>query len=68
MLIKRFYSICKNTFPEMENLIAVCQMTSTASKDKNFQTCKKLITDAHKCGAKVCMDYCIRCVFQHDSI
>lgn len=38
----------------MENLIAVCQVTSTANKEKNFQMCKTLITNAHKCGAKVC--------------
>lgn len=54
MLGRRFYSIFKNTFSDMDNLIAVCQVTSTANKEKNFQICKALITNAHKCGAKVC--------------
>jgi len=40
----------------MDNLIAVCQITSTANKEKNYQMCKTLITNAHKCGAKVSMD------------
>jgi len=40
----------------MDNLIAVCQITSTANKEKNFQACKTLITNAHKCGAKVSVD------------
>lgn len=53
MLVKRVYSIFKNTFADMDNLIAVCQMTSTANKETNFQACKTLITNAHKCGAKV---------------
>lgn len=58
MLVKRLYSIFKNTFSDMDNLVAVCQMTSTANKETNFQTCKTLITNAHKCGAKVCrLDY-----------
>jgi len=43
----------------MDNLIAVCQITSTANKEKNFQACKALITNAHKCGAKVSIDSCI---------
>lgn len=55
MLIRRFYSIYKNTFADMDNLIAVVQMTSTANKEINFQKCKTLITNAHKCGAKVCI-------------
>lgn len=53
MLIRRLYSIFKNSFAEMDNLIAVCQVTSTANKEQNFQICKSLITNAHKCGAKV---------------
>jgi hypothetical protein len=56
MLIKRLYSVFKNTFSDMDNLIAVCQITSTANKEKNYQMCKTLITNAHKCGAKVSMD------------
>lgn len=56
MLIKRLYSVFRNTFSDMDNLIAVCQITATANKEKNFQTCKTLITNAHKCGAKVCTD------------
>ncbi|XP_060844615.1 deaminated glutathione amidase isoform X2 [Rhopalosiphum padi] len=53
MLIKRLYSVFKNTFSDMDNLIAVCQITSTANKEKNYQMCKTLITNAHKCGAKM---------------
>ncbi|XP_027849946.2 deaminated glutathione amidase [Aphis gossypii] len=53
MLIKRLYSVFKNTFSDMDNLIAVCQITSTANKEKNYQMCKALITNAHKCGAKM---------------
>lgn len=45
----------------MDNLIAVCQLTSTANKDKNFQACKTLITNAHKCGAKVSVDSMTSC-------
>lgn len=40
----------------MDNLIAVCQVTSTANKEQNFQACKTLITNAQKCGAKVCLE------------
>lgn len=45
----------------MDNLIAVCQITSTANKEKNYQMCKALITNAHKCGAKVSMDSMMSC-------
>lgn len=62
MLIKRLYSIFKNTFSDMDNLIAVCQITSTGNKEKNFQACKALITNAQKCGAKVSMDSMTSCL------
>ncbi|XP_025203414.1 deaminated glutathione amidase [Melanaphis sacchari] len=53
MLIKRLYSVFKNSFSDMDNLIAVCQITSSSNKEKNYQMCKALITNAHKCGAKM---------------
>lgn len=37
----------------MDNLIAVCQITSTNNKEKNLQVCRALITNAQKCGAKM---------------
>lgn len=55
MFIKRFYSVFKNSFADMDNLIAVCQLTSTANKELNYQMCKTLIMNAQKCGAKVCI-------------
>lgn len=33
--------------------IAVCQLTCTEDKDKNFNICKSLIIDAKNQGAKV---------------
>lgn len=54
MFIKRFYSVFKNSFGDMDNLIAVCQLTSTAAKKVNYHMCKTLIINAQKSGAKVC--------------
>ncbi|VVC41049.1 Hypothetical protein CINCED_3A009336 [Cinara cedri] len=53
MSIRRFCSIYKNVLADMDNLIAVCQVSSTANKETNFQMCKSLITNAHKCGAQM---------------
>lgn len=35
------------------NLVAVCQVTSTADKAANFETCSQLVHKAHERGAKV---------------
>lgn len=53
--LRRLYSVFKNSFSDMNNLIAVCQLTSTSDKENNFKMCKTLIMNAHTCGAKVCI-------------
>ena len=38
---------------DVKPMVAVCQLTCTADKEKNFQISKSLIEKAHKRGAKV---------------
>lgn len=37
------------------SLVAVTQMTSTGDKEKNFETCARLVSEAASVGAKVCV-------------
>ena len=36
-----------------QNLVAVCQMTSTSNKDANLQTVRRLVKETSALGAKV---------------
>lgn len=57
--MKRFFctEIVKNnsifTRNMSQNIIAVCQMTATNDKDRNFDVFKKLVVEAKKAKAKI---------------
>lgn len=39
--------------------MAVTQMTATGDKEKNFETCARLVSEAVGIGAKVCVFVCL---------